>query len=260
MVIDDVVIVERDGPTAIIRINRPRKLNALNRPIFDAMMARLDDIERDESLRAAIITGTGRAFCAGADIGEYWRQGPGAFSEFQRLGRSLHQRIETLPQPVIAAVNGFALGGGFELALACDLIVAHEQAVFGLPEPTLGLIPGGGGTQRLTRAVGRYRAREILLTGRRLTAREAQEWGVVSAVAPMGEEVRVARELADGIARQAPLPIRALKRLVSEGADAPLETALSYEQQTLIGLYATDDGQEGIAAFMEKRPPTFTGR
>lgn len=257
---DELVVFRREGPVAVIRINREHKLNALNRPIFAAVMARLDEIAQDDSVCAAILTGTGRAFCAGADIGEYWQRGRGAFREFQRHGRLLHERIEGLPQPVIAAVNGFALGGGFELALACDLIVAGEQAIFGLPEPTLGLVPGGGGTQRLARAVGGYRAQEVLLTGRRLTAQEAQDWGLVAALAPAGEEVRVAQELADGIARQAPLAIRALKRLVGEGADAPLETALSYEQQTLIGLYATEDGQEGIAAFMEKRPARFTGR
>jgi enoyl-CoA hydratase/carnithine racemase len=257
---DVLVHMQRDGPVAIIRLNREQKLNALNRGMLDAVTARLDEVARDDAQRVAILTGTGRAFCAGADIGEYRQHGLGAFVEYQRLGRHLLERVEKHPKPVIAAVNGFALGGGFELALACDLIVAGAQAVFGLPEPALGLVPGGGGTQRLTRAVGRYRAKEILLSGRRLSAQEAQNWGLVSAVAPHGEDVRVARELAGKIVQQAPLAVRALKRLVNEGADAALETALSYEQQTLIGLYATADGQEGIAAFMEKRPPSFTGR
>jgi len=257
---DDLVVYTREGAAALIRINRERKLNALNRPILDAIMGRLDEVARDDAVCAVIITGTGRAFCAGADITEYWGGGQGAFIEYQRLGRLLLDRVVEHPTPVIAAVNGFALGGGFELALACDLIVASEGATFGLPEPSLGLVPGGGGTQRLARTVGRYRAKDLLLTGRRLSAQEAREWGVIVAIAPEGEEVRAALDLASAIARQAPLATRALKRLVDEGADAALHTALSYEQQTLIGLYGTADGQEGIAAFLEKRAPTFTGQ
>ncbi len=257
---DDLVVYTREGAAALIRINRERKLNALNRPILDAVMERLDEAARDDTVRAVIITGTGRAFCAGADITEYWGGGQGAFVVYQRLGRLLLDRVVAHPTPVIAAVNGFALGGGFELALACDLIVASAGATFGLPEPSLGLVPGGGGTQRLTRAVGRYRAKDLLLTGRRLSAQEAREWGMISAIAADGDAVRAALDLAVAIARQAPLATHALKRLVDEGADAALDTALSYEQQTLIGLYGTVDGQEGIAAFLEKRAPTFTGQ
>jgi enoyl-CoA hydratase len=255
----DLVIFERAGSSAIIRLNRESKLNALNRAIFDTLTVCLEEVANDPSCSVAILTGTGRAFCAGADIGEYWKGDLGAFREFQRRGRQLHDQIEKNPKPVIAAVNGFAFGGGFELALVCDLIVANERAQFGLPEPTLGLVPGGGGTQRLPRIVGANRAKEILLTGRRLNAHEAYEWGIVSAVTPAHEEIRVALEMAEKIARQAPLPIQALKRLVNEGLNASLETALSYEQQTLLSLYATNDGQEGIAAFMEKRPPSFQG-
>ena len=256
----DLVLFERAGSAAIIRLNRENKLNALNRVIFDALAIYLDDIARDQSCSVAILTGTGRAFCAGADIGEYWKGDRSAFREFQSRGRQLHDQIEKNPKPVIAAVNGFAFGGGFELALVCDLIVASERAQFGLPEPTLGLVPGGGGTQRLPRIVGQNRAKEILLTGRRLNALEAYEWGIVTAVTPAQDEIRMALELGEKIARQAPLAIQALKRLVNEGVNAPLETALSYEQQTLLSLYATDDGQEGINAFMEKRPAVFHGK
>jgi enoyl-CoA hydratase len=260
MIDSNLALFERDGGAAVIRINREQKLNALNRTIFDVVMSYLDEVERDESLHAVILTGTGRAFCAGADIKEYWQQGLSAFTEFQHRGRRLNDRIEQHPKPVIAAVNGFAFGGGFELALACDLIVAGENAQFGLPEPSLGLVPGGGGTQRLPRIVGRNRAKELLLTGRRLNAQQAYEWGIVSALAPAGEEVSVACGLVDEIIRQAPLAVRAAKRLVNEGMNASLETALSYEQQTLTTLYSTADGQEGITAFVEKRPPTFTGQ
>lgn len=255
----ELVIFERIGAVGLLRINREKKLNALNRSIFDALMAYLDEAARDESLQVLILTGSGRAFCAGADIKEYWQQGSAAFSEFQRRGRTLNDAIEHHPKPVIAAINGFALGGGFELALCCDLLVANEQALFGLPEPTLGLVPGGGGTQRLPRLIGRHRAKELLLTGRRLSAREALEWGIVSAVVPVGEEIAEAQRLAASITALAPLAVRSAKRLVNEGLDAPLPTALSYEQQTLVSLYGTRDGQEGIAAFMEKRAPRFSG-
>jgi enoyl-CoA hydratase/carnithine racemase len=257
---EDLVVFRREPPAGIIRVNRERKLNAMNRAVLDAMMAYLVQTAGDPELHATIITGTGRAFIAGADIGEYWQRGPEAFAEYQRLGRALLEQIERHPKPVIAAVNGAALGGGFELALACDVIVAGEAAVFGLPEPRLGLVPGGGGTQRLTRAVGRYRAKDILLLGRQLSAQEAQAWGLVARVAPAGSEAGVAQELGERIAGLAPLAVRAAKRLVNEGEDAALEVALSYEQQTLIGLYATADGQEGINAFMEKRAAVFTGK
>jgi enoyl-CoA hydratase len=254
------VVFERKGPVAVIRLNREKKLNALNRVIFDALSVHLNDIAADNSCCAAILTGTGKAFCAGADIGEYWKGDAAAFREFQELGRNLNSQIERNPKPIIAAVNGFAFGGGFELALVCDLIVASEDAQFALPEPALGLVPGGGGTQRLPRIVGPNRAREILFTGRRLSAREALDWGIVSAVAAAQKETEAALEIAEKIGKQAPLAIRALKRLLNDGYDAPLETALSYEQQTLLALYSTADGQEGINAFMEKRTPVFEGK
>ncbi len=255
----DLVVFRAEPPAGIIRVNRERKLNAMNRAVLDAIMACLEQTAADPALQATIITGTGRAFIAGADIGEYWQRGQSVFVEYQRLGRLLLERIERHPKPVFAAVNGVALGGGFEIALACDLIVAAESAVFGLPEPRLGLVPGGGGTQRLTRTVGRYRAKEILLLGKQLSAQEAQVWGLVAAVAAQGTEVRVAQDLAERLARLAPLAVRAAKRLVNEGEDASLDVALSYEQQTLIALYGTADGQEGINAFMEKRAAAFTG-
>lgn len=257
---ENLVLFERLGSAGVIRIKREQKLNALNRSIFDTLMQHLEEIERDDTLQVVILTGSGRAFCAGADIGEYWQQALSAFSEFQRRGRQLHERIERLSKPVIAAVNGFAFGGGFELALACDLIVASASAQFALPEPSLGLVPGGGGTQRLPRLVGTNRARELLFTGRRLSAQEAWTWGIVSVVAEAGQEVATASEMAEKIAHQAPLATRALKRLINEGRDAALETALSYEQQTLLTLYTTADGQEGINAFMEKRAPHFQGQ
>ena len=171
---EDLVIFQSEPPVGIIRVNRERKLNALNREMLNAVLARLAETENDPALHASIITGTGRPFIAGADIGESWKRGVSAFVEYQRLGRLLLERISRHTKPVIAAVNGMALGGGFEIALACDLVVAGENAVFGLPEPRLGLVPGGGGTQRLARAVGRYRAKDVLLTGRQLSAVEAQ--------------------------------------------------------------------------------------
>jgi enoyl-CoA hydratase len=261
VLVDEVLVsFQSEPPFGIIRISRERKLNALNRGMLNAVLARLEETENDEALHATIITGTGRAFIAGADIGEYWKRGLSAFVDYQRLGRLLLERIARHPKPVIAAVNGMALGGGFEIALACDVIVAAENAVFGLPELRLGLVPGGGGTQRLTRAVGRYRAKEIILTGRQLSAVEAQTWGLVATVTSPGSEVGAAKDVAQRLSLLGPLAVRAAKRLIDEGEGVPLETALSYEQQTLIALYATTDGQEGINSFMEKRPAVFTGQ
>jgi len=252
------IIVESRGRVGLIRLNRPQALNALNSAVIRELAEAIDTFEADDKIGCMVITGSDKAFAAGADIKELAGK---TFTEaFLSDFLATWHRVADARKPVIAAVNGFAFGGGFELALVCDLIVASERAQFGLPEPTLGLVPGGGGTQRLPRIVGQHRAKEILLTGRRLNALEAYEWGIVTAVTPAHDEIRMALELGEKIARQAPLAIQALKRLVNEGVNAPLETALSYEQQTLLSLYTTDDGQEGINAFMEKRPAVFHGK
>jgi len=176
------------------------------------------------------------------------------------LGRRALDAVATCPKPVIAAIHGYALGGGFELAIACDLIVAAESTRLGLPEVTLGLMPGGGGTQRLPRLIGRLRANDLLMTGRSITAAEALEWGLVNRVAPDEGVLDAAVDLAQVIARRAPIAVGMGKRLVQEGLDQPLAVALAHERESTLHLYGTDDAKEGIDAFVEKRKPSFHGR
>jgi enoyl-CoA hydratase/carnithine racemase len=250
---------ERDG-IGWITLNRPEKLNALNREVFGLVHEALARLEASSSVAVGVLHGAGRAFAAGADIEDYVDISVEDYRAFMDLGRAPTDLISRLSKPVIAAVQGFALGGGFELALACDLVVAAENARFGLPEPRLGLAPGGGGTQRLARLVGRVRANDLLLTGRFLTAQEAYEWGIVNRVVPKDDLLLAAAELAASMVALAPEPLSVIKRLVHEGLDLPLVVGLTHEQDTTAGLIGTEDAHEGIAAFVEKRPPRFPGR
>lgn len=256
----DYIKVEQDGGDVTLTLLREAKLNAMN----SAMMAELTGcfrrIHDRADVRAAILTGSGKAFMAGADIEEYSGFDLGAFFAFQNKGRDMYRAIEECAKPVIAAVNGYALGGGFELALACDLIVASEKAKFGLPEVKLGLVPGGGGIQKALRAVGPYAAKEMLMTGRFLSAREAMELRIVNEVTEPERLLPAATSLAREIAGKAPLAVQALKKLVNEGRDASLETAQAYDRSYLASLFYSRDAQEGIAAFVEKRDPVFTGK
>ncbi|MEZ5666040.1 MAG: enoyl-CoA hydratase-related protein [Alphaproteobacteria bacterium] len=245
---------------ARLTFNRPDKLNALSTPMIDALDAELADIARDRGVRVLVLRGAGdRAFVAGADIGEY-RGGPTeAFIAFQLRGRAVFDRLERMPQPVIAAVDGFALGGGFEIALCADIIVATTRAQFGLPEGRLGLCPGGGGTQRLVRAVGKYAAADMLLAGWRIDGPRARQLGLAAdCVAPEQlDDMVMAR--ARACLRVAPRAQAEMKRLLREGYDAPLPTAQSLEQEVLFRLYGSRDAGEGIDAFLDKREPVFTG-
>lgn len=253
------LLYREEGPVARITLNRPAKLNALNPTVFGLLEEALARFEASERAQVAILHGNGRAFAAGADIEHYVDRSLWEYIAFQRLARRVYDRFTTCPKPIVAAVHGYALGGGFELVLVCDLVVAAESARFGLPEARLGLLPGGGGTQRLPRLVGRVRANELLMSARRLHASEALEWGLVNRVVPDEALLDAARELAESLLTQAPLAVRMAKRLVHEGLDAPLGVALSYEQDATATLYETDDAREGIAAFVEKRPPVFRG-
>lgn len=254
-----VLYEERDG-IGWITFNRPDKLNALNRNVFEALGAALAALDRNDSTAVGILHGAGRAFAAGADIQDYVGISAEDYRAFMDVARRPVDMIEGHRKPVIAAVQGFALGGGFEVALACDLVIAAENARFGLPEPKLGLVPGGGGTQRLPRLVGRTRALELLLTGRILNAREAQEWGIVNRVVPTDELLDAATEMAHSIAAMAPEALALIKKLVGEGLDLPLPAALTLEQDTTAPLIVSDDAIEGIAAFAEKRAAQFPGR
>jgi enoyl-CoA hydratase len=254
------VLHDRQDATVVLTLNRPEKLNALSTAMLEELGARFDDVEGDADVRAVVVTGAGdRAFVAGADIQEYARLDHAGFVAYQHRSRTLFSRIDAFPKPVIGAINGYALGGGFEIALCCDVLVASSSARFGLPEGLLGLCPGGGGTQRLTRAVGPFVANDVLLSGRRLTAEDAASFGLVAEVVEPGELLPAALARAESIATIAPLAATAMMRLVRDAGDGDLETGLDQEQAALETLRRSADAEEGIRAFVEKRPPTFRG-
>lgn len=252
--------LERDGRKAILTFTREDRLNALDAQTFRDLLATLESIDDDPDIAILIVTGRGRAFVAGADINGYVDRTVLDYVNFQRLGRLVYDRIERLRQPVIAAVNGYALGGGFELVLVADLVVAAESATFGLPEAKLGLLPGGGGTQRLPRLVGRNKAKELLMTADFITAEETKALGIVNRVVPDEELMPATHALADRILKRAPLAVEMAKQLVNDGLQASLPTAITQEMGMTATLYDSADAKEGIAAFIEKRPPAFSGR
>jgi enoyl-CoA hydratase len=256
----DVLLAERRGPALVLTVNRPDKRNAISSAVLRELDRRLGQAERDAEVRAVVLTGAGtRAFVAGADIAEYAAADHEAFVRYQAESRRLFSWLDGFGKPVVGAVNGYALGGGFELALCCDLLVAAANASFGLPEGLLGLSPGGGGTQRLTRAAGPFVAADVLLAGRRLTAEDALRLGLVAEVVEPGRLLEAALAKAEQVARVAPLATRAMLALVRTAMEAPLEEGLAKEQEALAGLHRTADAAEGIRAFMEKRAPRFTG-
>ena len=256
----DVLGASRQGPALVLTFNRPDKLNAISSAMLAQLERRLGQAERDPEVRALVLTGAGpRAFVAGADIAEYAAADHRGFVRYQAESRRLFSWLDRFAKPVIGAVNGHALGGGFELALCCDLLVASTRASFGLPEGRLGLSPGGGGTQRLTRATGPFVAADVLLAGRRLTAQDALGLGLVAEVVAPERLLEAALAKAEQVARVAPLAGRAMLALVATAMEAPLEEGLGQEQEALAALHRTRDAAEGIRAFVEKRAPRFTG-
>ncbi len=256
----DVVLFERRGPAAVLTFNRPDKLNAISSEMLRELDRCLDEVERDPDVRAVILTGAGeKAFVAGADIAEYAQADHDEFVRYQQESRRLFSRLDRFPNPVIAAVNGYALGGGFEIALCCDVIVAARTARFGLPEGTLGLSPGGGGTQRLTRAAGPFVAADVLLSARRLTADDAFRLGLVAKVAEPEGLLDAAVAEAEAMAKVAPLAAGEMLGLIRTALEAPLEDGLTAEHEALFRLHRTADAAEGIRAFEEKREPRFRG-
>ncbi len=246
-------------PVALLTLDRPAQLNALSFDLLAQLGERLAVLDADPRCRAIVITGSReRAFAAGADIRELAAQTPESLRRADPLAPL--DRIGHLSTPVIAAVRGYALGGGCELAMACDMIVAGDDAQFGQPEIQIGVIPGAGGTQRLTRAIGKARAMELILTGRRIGASEAAAMGLVSLVVPAAETVDRALELAGRIAAMPPLAVQAAKASVVAAQEEPLGAGLREERRRFEALFDTEDQAEGMAAFLEKRPPAWTGR
>ncbi len=255
------VTLAREGPVATLTLNRPDKLNALNEALLGELATALEEMDRDASLRVAILTGAGeKAFAAGADIEAMRDMSPARAKAFADVGHAIGARIEGARFPVIAAVNGFALGGGCELALACDFIYASDRAKLGQPEVNLGVMPGFGGTQRLSRRVGIARARELCFTGDVIGAEEALRIGLVNAVVPHAELLARVAEVAKKIASRAPLAIAQCKRVLWRGADLPLATANELEAQAFAVLFGSSDQREGMTAFVEKRAAKFEGR
>jgi len=243
-----------------LTFNRPDKLNALSTPMIAEFDAALDAAAADAEVRLIVLRGAGgRAFVAGADIAEYQGNKRAEFIAYQMNARRVFDKLERFGKPVICAIDGFALGGGFEIALCCDILLVSDTAQLGLPEGRLGLSPGGGGTQRLVRAVGKYAASDIMLAGWRIGGRRAVELGLAAEVVTAGDMDETVLKRARACLKTAPLAQAEMKRLLREGVDAPLETAKSYEQEVLFRLYSTADGQEGINAFLEKRDPEFKG-
>src|SRR5437016_2145312 len=252
------VVVEREGPIATITVNRPKSLNALNshtlRELTQAVRECADQ-------RAIVLTGAGeKAFVAGADIAEMAPMTPWAAREFSELGHVATALLEDLPCATIAAVNGYALGGGCELAVACDMIYASENARFGQPEVNLGVTPGFGGSQRLVRLVGKLRAKEMIFTGDMIDARKALEIGLCLEVLPKDQLLAHCRAVAEKISTKGPLAVARSKRLVERGYDIPLRSANRQEAETLALLFDTEDRREGMRAFLEKRAPKYVGK
>jgi enoyl-CoA hydratase len=258
---DDVfILVERDEArrVALLRLNRPKQLNALNAQVMDQLCEALEALDADDAIRCLVVTGNERAFAAGADIGEMAVASPIDMLRGNRIAQ--WDRVRRISKPVIAAVNGWCLGGGCELAMALDLIVAGEGARFGQPEINIGVIPGAGGTQRLTRAIGKSRAMEMVLTGEPVDAAEALRLGLVARVVPDELVVEDALALAAKIATKSPLALRLAKESVNAAYELALTDGLAHERKLFYLLFASDDQKEGMAAFLEKRAPDFKGR
>ncbi len=257
----DVLLVEKlEGAVALLTFNRPQKMNALNGEVRCALFEALDDLRADDDVRVLVLTGAGeKAFIAGADIGEFKDAAPTEQYRSMQEG-NIYLAVENYPKPVIAMINGFCLGGGCELAMACDIRFASERAKLGQPEINLGLIPGGGGTQRLPRLVGEGQANRLIMTGELIPADRARVLGLVDEVVPAEELREKTMELARTIAAKSPIALQAAKESILAARRMPLDEGLKFERAWFSLLFSTRDMDEGVSAFLEKRPATFTGR
>jgi enoyl-CoA hydratase len=255
----ETIVQAKEGSIGVITLNRPEALNALNTKMVKELLNALDEFEKDEEVRCVVITGSERAFSAGADIGEM--AGLTAI-DMARTGHffPLWDRVGRYPKPVVAALSGFVLGGGLELAMSCDVLIASETAQLGQPEIDIGVMPGGGGTQRLTRAVGKYKAMEMILTGRRIGAEEAKTLGLVSRVVPKEMYLTEAKRVANEIASKSPIAVKLAKMAVNKAFEMGLSDGLDFERELFYLLFASEDKAEGMRAFMEKRRPQFRGK
>lgn len=249
----------KDG-VGIATINRPEALNALNSTVIEELSALVNEIENDKTLRALIITGEGRSFVAGADIAEQCPLDLAGGRAWGRRGSALFRRIELLEIPTIAAVNGFALGGGCELAMACDIILASEKAKFGQPEVGLGITPGFSGTQRLARRIGAAKAKELIFSGKMIKADEAKEAGLVNAVHAPEALMDAAMEMAQSFAKNAPIAVKYSKACIDRGLQTDLDSGIAMENELFAMCFGTEDQKEGMTAFLEKRPAQFKNK
>ncbi len=254
------IIFEEKENIGIIKFNRPRQLNAINDEVMKELNEILDDIGKKDNIKVLILTGEGRAFIAGADIAFLTNLSPLEARSFVRAGQELFFKIENLPIPVIACVNGFALGGGMEIAMACDFIYSSDKAKFGQPEVNLGIMPGFGGTQRLSRLVGKAIAKELCMTGRIINAKEAEELGIVNKVFPHDKLWEETINIAKVISQKGMVSLRAIKRSIDRGFDLDIRSGCYMEADNFALCFASSDAKEGLNAFLEKRTPKFTGK
>jgi enoyl-CoA hydratase len=254
----ELILTETHGHVGLIKLNRPQAMNALNNPLMRELMDALETFDKNDAIGAMVITGNEKAFAAGADIKEMADKSIEQMMDRDHV--AVFGRIRTIWKPVIAAVSGWALGAGCEVALSCDMIVASESAKFGQPEINIGVIPGAGGTQRLTRAVGKVLAMEMILNDRRLTAQEAYQFGMVNRVVPVEGYLEEALRLAEEIAVRAPMAVRAAKKMINQAFEQTLSEGLAAEKQEFYNLFASEDQKEGMQAFMEKRKPEWKGK
>ena len=252
------ILVNREGNIGIVQLNRPKVLNVLSSGLMKELVDALEELDNDQSINVIILTGSDRAFAAGADLAEMSQHTSADLMLSRRF--ELWDRIRRVSKPIVAAVSGYCLGGGNELAMNCDLIIASETATFGQPEVNVGIMPGAGGTQRLTRAVGKYKAMEMILTGKSISADEALRVGLVNRIVPVAILMEEAKRIATEIASKPPLAIRAAKQAVLRAQDTTIEVGIELERKAFYTLFATEDGKEGMKAFLEKRKPVFKGK
>lgn len=257
----ETIISRKEEGIGFITLNRPERYNALSELMIQEILSTLESMAKDEEVKTLIITGAGeKAFCAGADLAQAAERGILGEKEFLAAAVALTNAIEDFPKPVIAAVNGYALGGGLELAISCDMIAASENATFGFPEINLAVYPAAGGTQRLPRLIGKLKAKELIYTGERIPAKEAEKIGLVNRVVPKEELMKAAIEFAKKFLKKSPLALRQTKAVVNKGSGMTFEAGMAYADEAITILLASEDRKEGMKAFLEKREPKFKGK